>query len=46
MIAAIRTGRNSIGNEIEEQYLKLARTKVAAEAAASRPIGIPAATVL
>jgi site-specific DNA-methyltransferase (adenine-specific) len=45
-IAAIRTGRNSIGNEIEEHYLKLARTKIAAEAAATRLLGIPAATVL
>ena len=28
-IAAIRSGRNSIGNEIDEQYLKLARAKIA-----------------
>jgi site-specific DNA-methyltransferase (adenine-specific) len=27
-IAAVQTGRNSIGNEIEPSYLKLARTRV------------------
>jgi DNA modification methylase len=45
-IAAIRTGRNSMGNEIEEQYLKGARVKIAGEAAAARRLGLPAATIL
>jgi modification methylase len=45
-IAAIRTGRNSIGNEIEEKYLKGARVKIAGEAAAARRRGLPAATIL
>lgn len=30
-IAAIRSGRNSIGNEIEPKYLKLARARIRAE---------------
>jgi DNA modification methylase len=45
-IAAIRTGRNSIGNEIDEHYLKLARTKIIREASATRLLGLPAATLL
>jgi site-specific DNA-methyltransferase (adenine-specific) len=44
-IASIRTGRNSIGNEIEEQYLKEAHVKIAAEAAAARCSGLAAATI-
>lgn len=38
-VAAIRTGRNSIGNEIESGYLDLARARVAAEAGQSRVFG-------
>jgi modification methylase len=45
-IAAIRTGRNSVGNEIEEQYLKEARVKITGEAATARRPGLPTATIL
>jgi len=36
-VAAIRAGRNSIGNEIEPKYLELARERVAAELKKPRP---------
>jgi site-specific DNA-methyltransferase (adenine-specific) len=39
IIAAIRTGRNSIGIEIEPKYLSLAKTRVAAEASQMRIFG-------
>jgi len=39
-LAAIRTGRNSIGVEIEPQYLKIARAKVATEASDARLFGL------
>lgn len=39
MIAAIRAGRNSIGNEIEPLYLSKARLRVAEEAAQQRLSG-------
>jgi modification methylase len=35
-LAAIRTGRNSIGNEIEPKYLRIARGNVSVEAAVRR----------
>lgn len=38
-IAAIRTGRNSIGNEIEPKYLKHARARIKAEADQARLFG-------
>lgn len=38
-IAAVRTGRNSIGNEIEPKYLKIARARIASEVAQSRSFG-------
>lgn len=38
-IAALRAGRNSIGNEIEPKYLKLARARLKAEIAQSRQFG-------
>lgn len=39
-IAAIRTGRNSIGNEIEPKYLKIARDRVRIEMAQPRLFGV------
>jgi DNA modification methylase len=38
-VAAIRSGRNSIGNEIEPKYLKLARTRIEAELDKPRAFG-------
>jgi len=38
-IAAIRTGRNSIGNDIEPKYMKLARTRIAEEVKKPRAVG-------
>jgi DNA modification methylase len=38
-IAAIRAGRNSIGNELEPKYLKLARTRIRAEIEQPRLVG-------
>lgn len=45
-LAAIRTGRNSIGCEIEPKYLKLAHDRVAAEAALPRFVGSPKAAIV
>jgi modification methylase len=45
-IAAIRAGRNSIGNEIDGQYLRLARAKIVGEAANAQLHSLPAATIL
>ncbi len=38
-IAAIRTGRNSVGNEIEPKYLKIARARIRAEVKQPRTAG-------
>ena len=38
-IAAIRTGRNSIGNDIEPTYVELARKRIEIEAARTRRVG-------
>jgi DNA modification methylase len=38
-IAAIRTGRHSVGNEIEPKYLKLARQRIRAEMNLPRTVG-------
>lgn len=38
-LAAIRAGRNSIGNEIEPKYLDRARSRIVAEAAQARLFG-------
>jgi modification methylase len=43
--AAIQTGRNSIGNEIEPKYLKLARARIDAEATQIRLFGARKAIV-
>lgn len=45
-LAAIRTGRNSIGNEIEPKYLDLARARVAQEAGQTRFFGPPKAAIV
>lgn len=45
-LAAIRTGRNSIGNEIEPSYLALARVRAAEEARRARRCGATEAQVL
>jgi site-specific DNA-methyltransferase (adenine-specific) len=45
-IAAIRTGRNSIGNEIEPKYLDGARVRAEAEAAQSRLFGARKAVLI
>jgi modification methylase len=45
-IAAIRSGRNSIGIEIEPKYLKQARERVTLEANQPRPFGACLAAVL
>lgn len=42
-IAAIRTGRHSIGNEIEPKYLKLARARIRAEIQQPRTVGASSA---
>lgn len=44
-VAAIRTGRNSIGNEIEPKYMKMAQQRIIAEANATRPFGAKTATI-
>jgi DNA modification methylase len=38
-IAAIRAGRNSIGNELEPKYLHMARSRIAAETEQIRLFG-------
>ena len=45
-IAAIRTGRNSIGNEIETRYLDLARARIEGETTTMRPTGAQTALLL
>jgi len=45
-VAAIRTGRNSIGNEIDQRYFKLARTNVVAELASTRRVGASQAILI
>lgn len=45
-IAAIRTGRNSVGNEIEPKYLKIAAANVKEEAAVPRDKGARSAIVI
>ena len=45
-LAAIRTGRNSIGNEIEPKYLDLAQERIAAEAAVPRLFGARKAVLI
>lgn len=45
-IAAIRSGRNSIGNEIEPKYLKQARERIAAEANQPRLFGARLAAIV
>ncbi len=45
-VAAIRTGRNSIGNEIEPEYLKLARVRILGEANHSRLFGAQEAVLV
>jgi site-specific DNA-methyltransferase (adenine-specific) len=44
-VAAIRSGRNSIGNEIEPKYLDIARERIAAEADQPRLFGARKAIV-
>ncbi len=44
-LAAIRAGRNSIGNEIEPMYLDLARARVAVETGQTRLFGPRKATI-
>lgn len=44
-IAAIRTGRSSIGNEIEPKYLKLAKARVKEEASQARLFGAREAVI-
>jgi DNA modification methylase len=44
-LAAMTAGRNSVGNEIEPTYLKLARQRLKDEAARPRPYGAVNATV-
>ena len=43
MIAAIRAGRHSIGNEIEPKYLKIARAHIRTEIDQPRPFGASSA---
>jgi site-specific DNA-methyltransferase (adenine-specific) len=38
-LAAIRSGRNSLGVDVEEKYLSIAATKLAAECAKGREVG-------
>ncbi len=45
-IAAIRTGRNSIGNDIEPKYMKLARARLAEEVKKTRSVGARRAVLL
>ena len=45
-LAAIRTGRNSIGNEIEPKYLALARKRIKAEIKCPRLFGAPKAVLI
>lgn len=45
-LAAIRTGRNSIGNEIEPKYMRLSRDKIEAEANRPHLVGAQAALLL
>jgi len=45
-LAAIRSGRNSIGNDIEPKYLKLARANVETETKKARTVGAAKATLL
>lgn len=44
-VAAITAGRNSIGNEIEPSYIKLAKARMRDAAAQNRPYGAVRATV-
>jgi site-specific DNA-methyltransferase (adenine-specific) len=44
-VAAVRTGRNSIGNEIEARYLEAARGKLLAATSTMRTAGAPIALV-
>jgi site-specific DNA-methyltransferase (adenine-specific) len=46
IIAAIRTGRHSIGNDIEPEYLKLARERIRRELSNSRLFGAHEAALL
>ena len=46
LVAATRTGRNSIGNEIEPKYLELARARMKDEVAQVRLFGAQQATLL
>src|SRR4029077_17809027 len=45
-IAAVRAGRNSIGNEIEPKYFKMARANVRVEAASHRHSGAQSAIII
>lgn len=45
-IAAIRTGRNSIGNEIEPKYLKIARDRIRLEIQQPRSFGASNANLI
>jgi len=45
-VAAIRTGRNSMGNEIEPKYLDIARARIVAEIKKPRLFGAHRATLL
>jgi len=45
-IAAIRAGRNSIGNEIEPKYLKLARARLIEEVRKARTVGVKKAALV
>lgn len=45
-VAAIRAGRNSIGNEIEPIYIELARKRVREEINCTRPFGAVEATLV
>jgi site-specific DNA-methyltransferase (adenine-specific) len=45
-VAALRSGRNSIGSEIEPKYLKMARTRLETEAKIHRPTGPQTAMLL
>jgi site-specific DNA-methyltransferase (adenine-specific) len=44
-VAALRAGRNSIGNEIEKQYIKIASAKLNAAARQQRLFGATSATI-
>lgn len=45
-VAAIRTGRHSIGNDIEPKYIKLARDRIRAEVNKARTVGAAKATMV